>query len=607
MKKGIIISALLFSLLVLSIMSFAQSDKAGFEKMIKRKIFKQDRVGRIEGHQLPIPERGIPENNITSSNSQKEGEVHAAINPTDSSNIVIACMSHDARGNARISSYFSESFGSGWRKSSLSDLPTPSAIVYGGGDPVVTFDPFGKAYLCWIYYYKKSASSTRAYWEIFWAESTDNGRTWIRMNNYQDRASSGEVDYNSLKIYSGIIPDKPWIASNNNGDLIMTCTGWDMQYKTNVFQFIKYFGKTAFEKRANLVSVAGVNERNHSTMAVNSSGTIYSVFANYKNAINRSGLTYYVAGKSSSASHFSAPSEISEAQIPLLSNGQTSSMDKAYLAGLNLSRLYGNQQLAIDNSNGIFKNNMYLVWNANGIKSKLGNGLDIYLSTSTDGGASWSPAKIINQDVKGIDIAQHHPTIFVNEKGYVFIAWYDRRNSHNNQSSEFYLAISKNGGQFFREIKVTTQATSFDPQLKGTFHIGEYVQVLASDQYAMPIWIDGRNPNNDFDVFVASIDAHNPLGVVRLSSVHNPIKLHGVYPNPGNGIYKLRIQTNKSLSVRIYVSDLAGRVVNEASNSHMLFNGTSNFKLDISDLASGVYLLHLVSEGGELIEQIVKN
>ncbi|MGE5692405.1 MAG: hypothetical protein ACM3YF_01335 [Candidatus Zixiibacteriota bacterium] len=73
---------------------------------------------------------------------------------------------------------------------------------------------------------------------------------------------------------------------------------------------------------------------------------------------------------------------------------------------------------------------------------------DIYFSKSTDGGVTFTPGVKVNDDTIP-QTGQEKPTIAVNNKGYVFIAWRDQRNSPPQTHRTVFATASYDGGQSF--------------------------------------------------------------------------------------------------------------------------------------------------------------
>lgn len=88
---------------------------------------------------------------------------------------------------------------------------------------------------------------------------------------------------------------------------------------------------------------------------------------------------------------------------------------------------------------------------------------DIYFSTSTDGGKTFSPNLRVNDDTG--TAGQFNPSLAVDEQGAVHIAWHDLR----NEEADIYYAMSRDGGvTFSRNVRVNDdrgEAFQFHPSL----------------------------------------------------------------------------------------------------------------------------------------------
>jgi len=75
-----------------------------------------------------------------------------------------------------------------------------------------------------------------------------------------------------------------------------------------------------------------------------------------------------------------------------------------------------------------------------------------------------------------------------------------------------------------------------------------------------------------------------------------------IYPNPAGNTLYVHIDLNEESSSEIKITDLTGRVVMERRTASI----RNNFeKLDVSELASGSYLVHVLLKGGETITKKV--
>ena len=74
-----------------------------------------------------------------------------------------------------------------------------------------------------------------------------------------------------------------------------------------------------------------------------------------------------------------------------------------------------------------------------------------------------------------------------------------------------------------------------------------------------------------------------------------------IAPNPANNFITVS-NTQNILINEVKISDLNGRVVKQIG-----FDKVSNLNINVSDLASGVYMMNITSDKGSLIKKIIKN
>jgi hypothetical protein len=132
----------------------------------------------------------------------------------------------------------------------------------------------------------------------------------------------------------------------------------------------------------------------------------------------------------------------------------------------------GGDDIAVDPVSGA----LYAVWTDGRFNDGAHN--DVILSKSTDGGLTWSTPKKVSGNPVGVDA--HTPSVHVNSKGQVAVAWYDYRNASGSAASTNYFnAISSDGGATWTEQNLTS--TPFDitnapvaPASRGYF-LGDYM------------------------------------------------------------------------------------------------------------------------------------
>ncbi len=119
---------------------------------------------------------------------------------------------------------------------------------------------------------------------------------------------------------------------------------------------------------------------------------------------------------------------------------------------------------------------------------------DIFLSTSVDGGMTFGPPVKVNDD-EGRN-THVFPNVRVSKQGFVFVSWLDRRNDLENELTDAWAAVSKDGGATFGHNKLQTDvATSWRVRADARPNFGDYnsSDLLGDNQFVI-VWADGRFP-----------------------------------------------------------------------------------------------------------------
>jgi hypothetical protein len=120
--------------------------------------------------------------------------------------------------------------------------------------------------------------------------------------------------------------------------------------------------------------------------------------------------------------------------------------------------------LAIDPSSTGPRDSLYIAWADGRDNSQVeliaGDGKyhfsDIFLSRSSDGGATWSksaPVSPADPNSPGRD--QFQPTIAIDQHGGLAVCYYDRRNDPANNAIDRYCSLSDNHGRTFHDVRQT--------------------------------------------------------------------------------------------------------------------------------------------------------
>ncbi|MAT39940.1 MAG: hypothetical protein CL946_10090 [Ectothiorhodospiraceae bacterium] len=507
--KYILTTAILLSIIA-STNSYAQQEvNPAWEETIRERLnhileekyhsHRRDEGGALEKGAAAQAQIGVE--TLVSGVERKESEIHAAINPTDTANIVIAPIQEVVAGGSMgggelaLPLYITTDFGATWTKSSFE----PGGG--GGGDPVLAFDADGTLYFSWL---KLDFQGFELSIAMNFASSTDGGFTW---------GPVGTIDQGSMNFQSGKMVDKQWMACDHSNSprrntlytayVLMELAGMSQQFAIAVKR--KLPGNAAFESQIATITDASFSQVQFPSVNVDADGRVHVFWWGVRNGV--SGLWHSM---STDGSTYGAIHKIADTRFP--EQGQQSTVP-SHLP----QRLGVMPQFDVDaNADSEFKNNLYATWNANPPSPSAGTYSDpfnVYFAYSSDLGATWSAPQRV-ADAPDTTANQFHPSISVSPSGAVIVTWYDGRDHAQNEQMHYYTAVSFNGGTSFSpNVRVSEASSNMHSDVQGSFGIGDYDRALSTAHYAIPIWSDGRGNDGDLNVYAAFVPLESIIPV----------------------------------------------------------------------------------------------
>ena len=406
---------------------------------------------------------GPPNLQVSSGDFSAYSEPHIALDPTNPQRLVGASkfFSDNSDYRFRVGVFSSDDGGRTWTEHGVLRGLDAFAIT---SDPVVAFGPLGDVYVSVIaateiepeaefsaQVAQMVAPNTRPKggWGVFTYRSVDGGHTF---------GAPVTVDIGSFD-------DKEWL----------TVDGSTGPHRGNVYvvwqdNCVTFFsrstdgGQTFSPHKELLTACAGAQ------VAVGPDGTIYVLGPTY--TPHPDIATYRLTVSRDGGNKFDEPRTVIQVTV----------MPDQLNGGFRAATL---PSLAVAPDTG----DVVVAWN----DDRNGN-VNIWLSRSTDGGASFSEPIHVNDVAFG---DQFQPVVTVARGGTVVVSWFDRRADPENRLADVYLARSIDGGRSFgQSIRVSTQR--FDPSLaaprdpSSNLFFGDYQGLTIAGEMAIPFWNDPR-------------------------------------------------------------------------------------------------------------------
>ena len=524
-------------------------------------------IGGLNAQNYDISLSGSVNQNI------EEGEAHIAINPIDSTEMIVGFMELGTGVNFKI--YNSSDEGNTWQLSSyntasaaLSDYPNHSII--GGGDIVFAYDNNGVLYCSWINLLADLSIASpldSCIWASYWAKSNDNGANFTLENGTDHFFARGKLSVNGgLNVYDfeDGVADRQWMAVNlsdgpNQNDLFIGYINYPFNLQNTGLKV----------KR----KAAGQSNFSPEVTAYPGNGQLTNITFDQNDVLHYS----FVDIATNTVNHTSSSD-----------NGQTFSSPNLIYNGNNLfpqsnykinDRENAAPSLAIDGSN-----KLHLVWGDFLFNETLPSS---FYSNSSDGGATWSIPVELN-------------TIF---GGQVFMPIISAKNNHvsisgnlldSTKKSIYHIASSNDNGQnFSTPLSISAGVTDFN-QIGNDIFVGDYSSGIRTDCAIYSLWTDCSS--NGCKQYIARYDECLSLGLNELTPIENHYTIQNIYPNPSIHEVQLEIQAQNSDELTLEIYNSAGQVVN--TTSFVINTGLNNKIINIEQLKSGVYILKTTGAEG---------
>lgn len=372
--------------------------------------------------------------------------------------------------------YFSSNGGKSW---GAVDVPLPPPATTNGtdfgSDPGVAFDTRGNVYYSFIVVFFNRTFAAIQGTEMAVAKSFDGGKSWPQVTFFNFNSGNGKFN------------DKPMIAVDTNPNSPFrdsVYVGWDTASSGKssanddlLFARSTDGGLTFSSPIALNNPTGGPRQVIGADPFVGPNGEVYVAWHDVQQnrlMVNSS----FNGGATFGQQQVIAPTVVAfDDAIPAMASRH--------------ALLY--PACDTDRSSSATRGTLYCSW----MDETASNGTDIFVSRSTDRGASWSAPVRVNDDPTGVRKDQFNQWLSVDPaSGSINLSWNDARNDPADIKTDIFFSQSTDGGlSFAPNVKVTTamsDESAANPCADAGNQYGDYEGIVAFGGNIHPIWTDGR-------------------------------------------------------------------------------------------------------------------
>jgi hypothetical protein len=365
--------------------------------------------------------------------------------------------------------YLSTNGGTSWFGS---DTTSSATITNHSGDPAPAIAPNGYIYNSYLY-----GASTIG---VGVARSTNMGTTW-----------------GSTTVLTSVSSDKNHTFVNDiasspyYGYIFVTWSNFSASLPPTVVSYSSNNG-TSWTAMATVLTPATGHYHQGVNGAVGINGDAYICWQNPVTTTGNVGDYVGFAKSTNGGATWTATNNVYDCN-----GARTSSLSPWSI------RLNDFPSMAVDKSGGARNGWIYIVTCEKNL-SPAGTDEDIVMHRSTDGGTTWSAGIRVNQDAVSNGKKQYMPWMCADEGGGINVIYYDNRNSTAGDSVQVMVSRSVDGGATWTDIVVSDH--KFKPAaISGlaTGYQGDYISITAGNGKIFPYWCD--NSSGSYQAWTATL------------------------------------------------------------------------------------------------------
>ncbi len=421
-----------------------------------------------------------------------DGEIQIAVNHRNTNQIVAAANTWNTtiaacNNNQTQSIFYSSDGGSTWSvtcapSNNVWNLGVCAGTVFGS-DPALYWNDNNEVFLNYMLLCGGAVSTQ---YSMVVARSANGGATWSAQGVIKNAWATGTLEDKNFYVVDNTLAS-PFYGRH------YTC--WD-RANNEKFAYSSNNGVTWNEVDLPTAPVGGIDLA--CEIAVQKNGTVHVVWDSLTCSATCSDERMWYTRSTNGGVSWSSPVQVRDFNLVGFSGA-----NKPPVADNRGINPFG--AVDVDNSGGACDGTLYATfsdWTSGGATET-----DVWVSRSTNNGASWSAAVKVNDDGLAAR-TQFHPFLQVDQSnGNVVVVWHDARNDANNRRVDYYASRSTNCGVSFEaNTKASQNSTEFnnsgisytdenttDNPNRNPNQYGEYLGLDVKNGKAYMAWTDSRH------------------------------------------------------------------------------------------------------------------
>ncbi|HKH44541.1 MAG TPA: proprotein convertase P-domain-containing protein [Thermoanaerobaculia bacterium] len=424
--------------------------------------------------------------------NEYDGEIQIAVNHRNTNQMVAAANTWGNAGaacnsNQTQSIFYSSNGGTTWDytcapSNNVFTLGTCSGTVFGS-DPALYWNDNNEVFLN---YMLLCSTATTTQYSMVVARSADGGATWVKQGVIKNAWATGTLEDKNFYVIDNTLAS-PFYGRH------YTC--WD-RANNEKFAYSTNNGVTWTEVDLPTAPVGGIDLG--CEIAVQKNGTVHVVWESLTCGSTCTDERMWYTQSTNGGVSWSTPVQVHDHNLAGFSGS-----NKPPVADQRGIAPFG--AVDVDNSGGACDGTLYATYGD--YTSGGATETDIWVTRSTNGGATWgTPVKVNDDGLAGR--TQFHPFLQVDQSnGHVVVAWHDARNDANNRKVELFTARSTNCGVSFEaNVKASQNSAEFnnsgisytdenstDNPNRNPNQYGEYFGLDVKSGKAYMAWVDTRH------------------------------------------------------------------------------------------------------------------